>query len=144
MLNVGRMEEGIVLDHIKAGYSMSIYNYLNLDKLDCSVAIIKNAVSQKMGRKDIIKIDSPEEIDLGVIGFVDPDATINVIRDGKLVEKRHFTLPERIVNVLKCRNPRCITTVEPGLDQVFFLSDRESHTYRCLYCEARAELNKHK
>ena len=127
-MNIDSIKNGLVIDHIRAGGAMELYRLLRLGDLDCTVAIIKNAPSEKMGRKDIIKIDSPEDIDLGVIGFVDPDATINVIRDGVLVEKRHFTLPERIVNVLKCRNPRCITTVEPGLDQVFFLSDRESHT----------------
>ena len=126
-MNIDSIKNGLVIDHIRAGGAMELYRLLRLGDLDCTVAIIKNAPSEKM------------DIDLGVIGFVDPDATINVIRDGVLVEKRHFTLPERIVNVLKCRNPRCITTVEPGLDQVFFLSDRESHTYRCLYCEARAE-----
>ena len=143
-MNIDSIKNGLVIDHIRAGGAMELYRLLCLGDMDCTVAIIKNAPSAKMGRKDIIKIDSPEDIDLGVIGFVDPDATINVIRDGKLVEKRRLDLPERIVNVLKCRNPRCITTVEPGLDQVFFLADRESHTYRCLYCEARAELNKHK
>ena len=142
MLNIDSIQNGIVIDHIKAGKGMRIYELLELDKLDCCVALIKNARSSKLGRKDIIKIDSDRDIDLGVIGFVDPDATINVIREGRLVEKRRLDLPERIVNVLKCRNPRCITTVEPGLDQVFFLSDRDTHTYRCLYCEARAELNK--
>ena len=144
MLNVGRMEEGIVLDHIKAGYSMSIYNYLNLDKLDCSVAIIKNAVSQKMGRKDIIKIDSPEDIDLGVIGFVDPDATINVIRDGKLVEKKKLVLPKKLKNVIKCRNPRCITSIEEGIDHIFVLG--ENQRYRCAYCEQeyRPKSGKHR
>ena len=142
MLNIDSIQNGIVIDHIKAGKGMRIYELLELDKLDCCVALIKNARSSKLGRKDIIKIDSDRDIDLGVIGFVDPDATINVIREGRLVSKRKLDLPERIVNVLKCRNPRCITTVEPGLDQVFFLSDRDTHTYRCLYCEARAELNK--
>lgn len=143
-MNIDSIKNGLVIDHIRAGGAMELYRLLRLGDMDCTVAIIKNAPSAKLGRKDIIKIDTPEEIDLGVIGFVDPEATINVIRDGVLVEKRHFTLPERIVNVLKCRNPRCITTVEPGLDQIFFLADRESHTYRCLYCEARAELNKNK
>ena len=139
MLNIDSLQNGIVIDHIKAGASMAIYDLLKLGKLDCCVAIIKNARSAKYGKKDIIKIDGELEIDLDMLGFLDPNITVGIIRDGKLVEKRHFTLPERIVNVLKCRNPRCITTVEPGLDQIFFLSDRESHTYRCLYCEARAE-----
>ncbi len=141
-MNIDSIKNGLVIDHIRAGGAMDLYRLLHLGDLDCTVAIIKNAPSQKLGRKDIIKIDSPDNLDLGVIGFVDPDATINVIREGKLVSKRKLDLPERIVNVLKCRNPRCISTVEPGLDQVFFLSDRETHTYRCLYCEAKAELYK--
>ena len=141
-MNIDSIKNGLVIDHIRAGGAMDLYRLLHLGDMDCTVAIIKNAPSRKLGRKDIIKIDSDRDIDLGVIGFVDPDATINVIREGRLVSKRKLDLPERIVNVLKCRNPRCITTVEPGLDQVFFLSDRDTHTYRCLYCEARAELSK--
>ena len=139
MLNVGKIEEGFVLDHIKAGKSLSIYEHLQLDKLDCTVAIIKNARSEHMGKKDIIKIDSDLEIHLDVLGFVDPDATINVIRGGVLVEKKHAGLPERITSVLRCRNPRCITSAEPDLPQIFKLSNRETKTYRCIYCEAKAE-----
>ena len=138
MLNVGRMEEGIVLDHIKAGYSMSIYNYLNLDKLDCSVAIIKNAVSKKMGRKDIIKIQGGLDlVDLDVLGYIDLNITINIVKGGEVVEKRSLSLPKRITNVIRCRNPRCITSLERGLDHVFVLTDPETETYRCLYCEEK-------
>lgn len=138
MLNVGRMEEGIVLDHIKAGYSMSIYKYLNLDKLDCSVAIIKNAVSQKMGRKDIIKIQGGLDlVDLDVLGYIDHNITISIIKGGEIVEKRALKLPKKITNVIRCRNPRCITSVEHGLDHVFVLTDPEHETYRCLYCEEK-------
>ena len=140
-MNIGQIKDGIVLDHITAGRSMEIYNVLNLDKLDCTVAIIKNAPSELMGRKDIIKIDSTADIDLAVIGYVDPGATINVIRDGRLVEKRKLTMPERIVNVLRCKNPRCITSVEPDLPQIFKLTSPETHTYRCIYCETKAEAN---
>ena len=139
MLYITGLKEGIVLDHIKAGMAMKIYRYMNLDKLDTEVAIIKNVRSSKMGRKDIIKIDSAQPLNLDVLGFVDPDATINVIRDGKLVEKKHAGLPERIRDVLRCRNPRCITSVEPDLPQVFQLANRETKTYRCIYCEAKAE-----
>ncbi len=141
-MNIDSIKNGLVIDHIRAGGAMDLYRLLRLGEMDCTVAIIKNAPSVKLGRKDIIKIDSPDELDLGVIGFVDPDATVNVIRDGVLVDKRRLDLPERIVNVLKCRNPRCITSVEPGLDRVFYLSDRERHTYRCLYCDTRAELDR--
>lgn len=138
MLNVGRMEEGIVLDHIKAGYSMSIYNYLNLDKLDCSVAIIKNAISQKMGRKDIIKIQGGLDlVDLDVLGYIDHNITINIIKGGEVVEKKTLSLPKKITNVIRCRNPRCITSLERGLDHVFVLTDPEKETYRCLYCEEK-------
>ena len=127
-MNIDSIKNGLVIDHIRAGGAMDLYRLLHLGDMDCTVAIIKNAPSAKLGRKDIIKIDSGKDIDLGVIGFVDPDATINVIRDGRLVDKRKLDLPERIVNVLKCRNPRCITTVEPGLDQVFFpLRPRDAH-----------------
>ena len=124
MLNVGKMEEGIVLDHIKAGYSMEIYKYLQLDKLDCSVAIIKNAVSKKMGRKDIIKIQGGLDlVDLDVLGYIDHNITISIIRGGEIVEKKSLSLPKKITNVIRCRNPRCITSLEPGLDHVFVLTD---------------------
>ena len=138
MLNVGRMEEGIVLDHIKAGNSMSIYKYLNLDKLDCSVAIIKNATSKKMGRKDIIKIQGGLDlVDLDVLGYIDHNITISIIKGGEIVEKKTLSLPKKITNVIRCRNPRCITSIEQGLDHVFLLIDPEHETYRCMYCEEK-------
>ena len=126
-------EKGVVIDHIESGKSMEIYRVLELDKLDCSVAIIKNARSKKSGRKDIIKIDREMDLDWDLIGYVDPSITVNIIRDGKLVEKRTLKLPERIRGVLKCKNPRCITSVEQELPQIFTLTDREKRTYRCLY-----------
>ncbi|MCI8417562.1 MAG: aspartate carbamoyltransferase regulatory subunit [Lachnospiraceae bacterium] len=138
VLNVGRIEEGFVLDHIQAGRSMEIYKYLNLDKLDCTVAIIKNAKSNKMGLKDIIKIEcSLDYIDLDVLGFIDHSITINIIKDNEIVEKRGLTLPKEIVNVIKCRNPRCITSIEQELDHIFVLTDPEKEVYRCKYCEEK-------
>ena len=138
-MNIDSIQNGVVLDHIQAGKSMDIYRYLHLDQLDCSVAIIKNVRSGRMGKKDIIKIDSPMEVDLDVLGYIDPNITVNIIRDGKLVEKRTLKLPERIRGVLKCKNPRCITSVEQELPQIFTLTDEETRTYRCLYCETKAE-----
>ena len=140
-MNIDSIKNGIVIDHIHAGGAMELYRLLNLDKLDCTVAIIKNAPSGLMGRKDIIKIDSMTDIDLTVIGYVDPGATINVIKDGRLFEKRKLTMPEKIVNVLRCKNPRCITSVEPDLPQICRLTSPETHTYRCIYCETKAEAN---
>ena len=140
-MNIDAIKNGIVIDHIHAGGAMELYRLLNLDKLDCTVAINKNAPSGLMGRKDIIKIDSMTDIDLTVIGYVDPGATINVIKDGRLFEKRKLTMPEKIVNVLRCKNPRCITSVEPDLPQIFRLTSPETHTYRCIYCETKAEAN---
>ena len=138
VLNVGRIEEGFVLDHIQAGRSMEIYKYLNLDKLDCTVAIIKNAKSSKMGLKDIIKIEcSLDYIDLDVLGFIDHSITINIIKDNDIVEKRGLTLPKEILNVIKCRNPRCITSIEQELDHIFVLTDPEKEVYRCKYCEEK-------
>ena len=138
MLNISGLKEGFVLDHIQAGRSMDIYFKLGLDKLDCQVAIIKNARSSKMGRKDIIKIDREMDLDWDLIGYVDPTITVNIIHDGKLVEKRGLKLPERIRGVLKCKNPRCITSVEQELPQEFVLTDRAKHVYRCIYCETEA------
>ena len=135
MLNVGQMENGIVLDHIQAGRSMSIYHDLKLDKLDSSVAIIKNARSNKMGRKDIIKIEgSLDLIDLDILGFIDHNITVNIIKNGEIVEKRELTLPKKLTNIIKCKNPRCITTIEQELDHVFALSEEEGEVYRCIYC----------
>ena len=135
MLNVDSIEKGIVLDHIKAGNAMDIYHHLNLDNLDCSIAIIKNVKSNKMGAKDIIKINDNIDINLDVLGYIDPDITINIIKDNQTVEKKRLELPEMIVNVAKCKNPRCITSIEQELDHVFKLVDREERTYRCLYCD---------
>ncbi len=138
MLNISGLKEGIVLDHIKAGKSMDIYKYLGLDKVDTEVAIIKNARSNKMGRKDIIKIEGGlDEIDLDVLGFVDHNITVNIIRDNKIIEKKSLSLPKRITNVLHCKNPRCITSIEQELPHIFFLADEETQTYRCLYCEEK-------
>ena len=138
-MNIDSIQNGVVLDHIKAGKSMEIYRLLRLDKLDCSVAIIKNAPSHKQGRKDIIKIDSEMELDLDILGFIDPETTVNVIKDGRLVEKKHLTLPRRLRDVLKCKNPRCITSVEQELPHIFNLTDPARATYRCAYCETKAE-----
>ncbi len=135
-MNIDSIKRGIVIDHIHAGRSMEIYNYLHLDELECSVAIIKNVKSSLMGRKDIIKIDDDISVDLDVLGYIDPDVTINIIEDGRIVEKKHIALPEQLVNVIHCKNPRCITSVEPELDHVFKLADRARRIYRCAYCEA--------
>ena len=138
MLSVGQLNEGFVLDHIQAGKSMEIYRYLKLDELDCCVAIIKNARSDKMGKKDIIKVEcSPEMLDLDVLGFIDHNITVNIIRDGEIVAKKPRTRPKKITNVIRCKNPRCITSIEQGLDQVFFLADEEKEIYRCQYCEEK-------
>lgn len=138
-MNIDSIVNGIVIDHISAGKSMELYSILNLGELDCSVAIIKNAASGKMGKKDIIKIDENIDINLDVLGYIDPNITVNIIKDGKTTGKRKLALPERVVNVIKCKNPRCITSVEPQIDQIFKLTNREARTYRCIYCEAKAE-----
>ena len=138
MLNVGSLKEGFVLDHIKAGKSMEIYKYLGLDKLDCQVAIIKNAKSSKMGRKDIIKIECPiDVINLDILGYIDHNITVNIIHDSKIVDKKKLTLPKSMKNVLKCMNPRCITSIEQELDQIFYLTDEVKQVYRCKYCEEK-------
>ncbi len=134
-MNIDSIYNGIVLDHITAGKSMQIYHDLELDKLDCSVAIIKNVKSNKLGRKDIIKIDQEYSVNLDVLGYIDPDITVSIIRDGETIEKKKVELPERLVNILICKNPRCITTTEQGIDHVFKLANREKRTYRCIYCE---------
>lgn len=138
-MNIDSIKNGIVIDHIKAGKSLEIYHLLNLEKVDSSVAIIKNVNSKKMGKKDIIKIDSNIEIDLDALGYIDPFITIDVIKDGVLCEKKHVELPDRITNVIHCKNPRCITTIEQELPHIFKLTDRENRVYRCLYCESRSE-----
>ena len=138
-MNIDSIINGIVIDHIAAGRGMMLYKLLHLDRLDCSVAIIKNVHSNKMGKKDIIKVDAAIDLNTDVIGYVDPDATVNIIRDGKLVEKKAIVLPERLVNVIRCKNPRCISSTEQELPQVFMLTDRENRAYRCRYCETKAE-----
>ncbi len=135
MLNIGGLNEGIVLDHIHAGGAMEIYNYLNLEKLDCSVAIIKNAKSNKMGKKDIVKIDQLIDIDFNMLAFLEPNMTINYIKDGVRVEKKQLDLPEHIYGIIKCKNPRCITSIEQELPHRFKLTNREKAIYRCEYCE---------
>lgn len=138
-MNIDAINNGFVLDHIKAGKSMKIYNYLELDKLDCVVAIIKNVNSKKMGKKDIIKIDAEIDVDVDILGYIDPGITVDVIKDGELVEKRRLELPEKVTNVLHCKNPRCITSTEQGIQHVFKLADREKGIYRCIYCESKAK-----
>ena len=137
-MNIGQIKDGIVLDHITAGNSMNIYNVLQLDKLDCTVALIKNAESPKMGKKDIIKISTLMDIDLDILGYLDPGVTVNIIRDGNVAERRHLELPQRVVNVIKCKNPRCITSVEREIVQEFKLTDPAKKVYRCIYCEQAA------
>jgi len=141
-MNVDEIKNGFVIDHIKAGQGMEIYRFLGLEHLDCPIAIIKNAYSKRLGRKDIIKVDTEKELDLSVLGYIDPDLTINVIKDGKKVNKYHPELPLEIVNIVPCKNPRCITSTEQELPHVFRLTDRETRTYRCIYCESRAKKEK--
>ncbi|MDR1558623.1 MAG: aspartate carbamoyltransferase regulatory subunit [Clostridiales bacterium] len=135
MLSIDSVEKGVVIDHIKAGTAMRIYQYLNLDALDCSVAIIKNAKSVKLGKKDIIKIEDRIDLDLNVLGYMDPDATVNIIEDGRITSKLKLSLPDKLINVIRCKNPRCITSVEQEIIQMFKLWDREKKSYRCVYCE---------
>ena len=138
-MNIDSIHNGVVLDHIQAGKSMDIYKYLQLDELDCSVAIIKNVRSGRMGKKDIIKIDSPMDLDLDVLGYIDSNITVNIIRDGERVEKKKLELPRKLTNIIRCKNPRCITTAESQLDAIFLLSDAEKHTYRCAYCDTEKQ-----
>ena len=136
---IGKIEDGIVLDHIKAGSGMRLYDVLNLDKLECEVALIQNAPSGKMGRKDILKIDKLIDLNIDAVGFVDPGITVNIIEGGKLAKRKHLALPTEIVDVIKCKNPRCITTIEQELPQVFRLTDAVNKVYRCKYCESKAK-----
>lgn len=138
-MNVDEIRNGVVIDHIKAGEAMEIYRFLGLDKLDCTVAIIKNALSRRMVKKDIIKIDSEIAPDLSALGYIDHNLTINLIKDGVIVRKYHPELPLEIVDIVKCKNPRCITSTEQELSHVFKLTDREKSVYRCIYCESRAK-----
>lgn len=135
-MNIDSIQNGIVLDHISAGKALQIYSDLHLDKLDCSVAIIKNVKSEKMGKKDILKIDQDIDINLDVLGYIDPNISVNIIKDGELIEKRKIEPPERLIGIKKCTNPRCITTTEQGIQHIFKLTDKEKRIYRCIYCEA--------
>lgn len=138
MLNVGKIEEGFVLDHIKAGKSLSLYHLLQLDKLDCTVAIIKNARSNKLGKKDILKVECDiDMLNLDVLACIDHNITVNVIKDGEIVSKKDLSLPKEIKNVIKCHNPRCITSIEQELPHIFVLADEEKEIYRCKYCEEK-------
>ena len=138
-MNVDEIKNGFVIDHIKAGQGMEIYRFLGLEHLDCPIAIIKNALSRRMERKDIIKVDTAAELDLSVLGYIDPDVTVNVIKDGVNVKKYHPELPEKVVDIVKCKNPRCITSTEQELPHIFTLTDRDTRTYRCIYCESKAK-----
>ena len=141
MLNISGLKDGVVIDHIQPGGAFEIYNYLKLDKLDCSVAIIKNAKSNKApGKKDMIKIEGPLCVDLDILGALSPNLTINIIKNGEISEKRHLSLPETVTNILRCKNPRCITSTEQELPQIFCLTDRENRIFRCKYCETKAEV----
>ncbi|MBQ6991526.1 MAG: aspartate carbamoyltransferase regulatory subunit [Clostridia bacterium] len=140
-MNIDSITNGYVIDHIEAGKSMQIYEYLNLGDLDCSVAIIRNVKSKRTGKKDIIKIDEFIDINMDVLGYLAPDITVNVIKDGEIIEKKHMELPEELKNIIKCENPRCITSVEQDLDNIFKLTDRENRVYRCKYCESKAKNN---
>ncbi len=138
MLNVGKIEEGFVLDHIKAGKSLELYDHLGLDKLDCTVAIIKNARSNKMGKKDILKVECDiDMLDLDVLAYIDHNITVNVIKDGEIVDKKDLVLPQQIKNVIHCHNPRCITSIEQELPHIFYLADPVKEIYRCKYCEEK-------
>ena len=141
-MNIDTIKNGYVIDHITAGQAMNIYHFLSLDTMDCPIAIIKNASSKRMGKKDIIKIDIETDIDLDIFGFVDPHLTINVIKNGERIDKYSPELPETVKNIIKCKNPRCITSTEQELDHIFKLTDRKNNVYRCLYCEAQAGKNK--
>ncbi len=138
-MNVDSIQNGVVIDHITAGRGMLLYELLGLSELDCSIALIKNGGSKKMGKKDIIKIDADIPVNLDVIGYVDPGATVNIIKDGVLVEKKSIDKPETLTNVIKCKNPRCISSCEQELDHVFRLTDKENGVYRCIYCETQAK-----
>ena len=135
-MEVTSIQNGIIIDHVPAGTSLKVLEYLKIDPAKTKLALIMNADSKRYGSKDIIKIDDNIDVDLDVLGYIDPDVTINIIEDGRIVEKKHIALPEKLVNVIRCKNPRCITSVEPELDQIFKLSDRARRIYRCIYCEA--------
>lgn len=138
-MNIDAIKNGIVIDHITPGRGMELFRLLALEELDCTVALIKNVSSRKMGKKDIIKIDAAIDLNMDILGYVDRDVTVNIIRDGNIVEKKQIALPERLTNVIYCKNPRCITSTEQELPHVFRLTDAENRVYRCLYCEVRAK-----
>ena len=137
-MRVDSIKNGIVIDHITCGKAMQIYDMLNLDKLDCTVAILKNVPSNKMGKKDIIKVDCDIEINLDVLGFISPNITVCIVRDGKVAEKKHIDLPERLTDILHCKNPRCITSTEQDIHHIFRLTNKENGIYRCIYCDTKA------
>ena len=137
-MNIDPIKNGIVIDHIEAGKGMQIYNSLNLSELDCTVAVIKNVPSKKTGKKDIIKIDADIKLDLDVLGYIAPEVTVNFIKDGVTMEKKKLELPEELKNIIKCKNPRCITSIEQGIEHVFKLVDKQNKIYRCIYCESKA------
>ena len=138
-MRIDPIKNGIVIDHIDAGKGMAVYNFLSLGDLECTVALIKNVPSKKTGKKDIIKIDAALELDFNVLGYIAPEVTVNIIKDGITVEKKKLELPETVKNVIKCKNPRCITSVEQEIDHVFKLVDKENRVYRCIYCESAAK-----
>ena len=139
MMKVGEIHNGVVIDHITAGKGMDLYHFLNLDHLDTPIALIKNAPSEKMGKKDIIKIDAELDLDLDALGYIDPNVTINIVKEGSCVEKFHPQLPEKLTNIVHCKNPRCITSVEQEIPHIFKLTNRETGEYRCIYCESKAK-----
>ncbi len=136
-MHIDSIQNGIVLDHIKAGKGMLIYNTLELDKLDCTVAILKKVPSKRMGKKDIIKIGAHLNFDYDSLAYISPNITVNIIKDGELVEKKHIKLPKTLVDILKCKNPRCICSTEQDIQHIFWLSDPEDGTYRCRYCDTK-------
>lgn len=138
-MNIDSINNGIVIDHIEAGKSMEIYKYLGLGNLDCSIAIIKNVKSKKTGKKDIIKIDNDIDVNMDILGYIDTNITVNIIKNGSIIKKAHMELPEKLVNIVKCKNPRCITSTEQEIEQIFNLTDRENRVYRCKYCEMQAK-----
>ena len=140
-MNIDSIKNGIVIDHIKAGLSMDIFAFLNLEELDASVKILRKVPSEKMGKKDVIKIDSELDVDLNALGYIDPDISINIIKNGEIVDKYHPTLPDTMTNILMCKNPRCITSCEQELDHVFKLTDVQNRVYRCIYCETKSEMD---
>ena len=140
-MNIDSIKDGFVIDHIKAGRAMEIYEKLNLNKLDCQVAIITNAKSKKTGKKDIIKIDKNIDIDIDTLGFIDPNITINIVKNDEIIKKFHPEIPEELINIAQCQNPRCITSIEKDLDQIFILTDKEKQVYRCKYCEMSLKKN---